>query len=167
MSDAAAHHDQRHKTGNHSNPERFHRITVQCVEFNPPRIGSGDLVNRKFHGNAQRTHPCCYPPMAHSSRQRDHSETNAFNYQAEPRLRLTPQQRRDEQQQRNHKSRNIDHAERARDDRSGNLACVWQTKRSHHTKRRRCDDRAEKQRCSQPGRQQSESRQIKNDANPF
>jgi len=167
MSHAAAHQDQRHKTGNHSNPERFHRITVQRVELDPPRIGDTDLVDRQLHRHAQRPHPRGDPPMAHGGRQRDHRETDKLNDPTRATQCLPAQQRCDEQQQRDHKSGDIDDSERARNDRSGYLAGVRQAKRSHHAKRRRCDDRAKEKRCSQPGRQQSESCEIKYDPDPF
>ena len=97
MSQIAAHQDKRHKTGNHSNPERFDRITMQCVELNPSRIGRGYLVDWQLHRCPQSAHPCSDPPVSESSRQRNHAETDALNDQIHPRLRLPPHQRSDEQ----------------------------------------------------------------------
>ncbi len=167
MSQITAHEEQRHKTGNHSNPERSNRIDVQSVELNPPRITGGDLIDRQLHRRTQRAHPSRNPPVAQTRRQRNHAKANALNEQTHPSLRLSPQERSDQQQQRNHKSRDIGYAECARDDRTGDLARVCQTKRSQHPKRRGRNHGAEEKRCSQPRRQQSESRQTKNNRNPF
>ena len=110
MSQVAAHYDQRHKTGNHSNPERFNRITMQSVELHAAWVGGGDLVNWQLHRRTQRAHLCSDPPVSESRRQRDDGDTYAFDDQTDSRLGLSTNEGGNKQQQRNYKTRDIDHA---------------------------------------------------------